>query len=73
MFNIILRLKLRMLSCTSTYGQYCDLSRQYDPLPLTTLSDGTIVPNYTGPGVDTFVREFGREDLLEWSGSYYVQ
>lgn len=51
----------------SSYGQYCDLSRQYDPFPATTLADGTVVANYTGPGVDTFVLEFGRLDLLDWS------
>ncbi|KZV74893.1 ribonuclease T2 [Peniophora sp. CONT] len=59
-------------NCDGSYGQYCDLSRQYDPFPATTLADGTVVSNYTGPGVDTFVREFGREDLLDWMEKFWV-
>ena len=51
-----------------SFDQYCDLSRQYDPSPSpSVLPDGTSVPPYTGPGVDTFVAEFGRVDLLDFS------
>lgn len=51
-----------------SFEQYCDLSRQYDPAPSpAVLPDGTIVPAYTGPPVDTFVAEFGRLDLLAYS------
>ena len=51
-----------------SFDQYCDLSRQYDPSPSpSVLPDGTPVPPYTGPGVDTFVAEFGRVDLLDYS------
>lgn len=52
----------------SSFEQYCDLSRQYDPDPSpSTLPDGTIVPAYKGPGVNTFVESFGRDDLLDFS------
>lgn len=50
-----------------SYQQYCDLSRQYDPTPPSHLPDGTPVPAYKGPGIDTFVADFGRFDLLEYS------
>ena len=51
-----------------TYESYCDLSRQYDPNPSPKkLDDGTEVPAYDGPGVDTFVQDFGRDDLLSYS------
>lgn len=51
-----------------SFEQYCDLSRQFDPKPSpAVLPDGTAVPAYKGPGVDTFVAEFGRLDLLDYS------
>lgn len=54
-----------------SFTQYCDLSRQYDPSPSpnTTngLPNGTAVPPYTGPSVDTFILDFGRQDLLDFS------
>ncbi|TDL28264.1 ribonuclease T2 [Rickenella mellea] len=57
--------------CDGSFTQYCDLSRQYDPSPspntTTGKPGGTPVPPYTGPGVDTFVLEFGRIDLLDFS------
>ncbi|THH09608.1 hypothetical protein EW145_g1893 [Phellinidium pouzarii] len=57
--------------CDGSFTQYCDLSRQYDPSPSpnTTngLANGTVVPAYTGPGVDTFILEFGRLELLDYS------
>ncbi|KAJ7925994.1 ribonuclease T2-like protein [Mycena leptocephala] len=49
-----------------SFEQYCDLSRQYDPAP----SPG--VPPYTGPGVDTFILEFGRLDLLDYMEKYWI-
>ncbi|EIM92241.1 ribonuclease T2 [Stereum hirsutum FP-91666 SS1] len=54
-------------NCDGTYGQYCDASRQYDPLP-----DDSSVTAYTGPGVDTFVKDFGRQDLLDFMNKYWV-
>ncbi|KAF2152265.1 ribonuclease T2 [Myriangium duriaei CBS 260.36] len=62
--------------CNGSYTQYCDLNRQYDPTPSpnTTNSkpDGTPVPPYKGPGVDTFIKEFGRYDLLDWMNRYWI-
>lgn len=46
------------------------MSRQFDPAPSPSiLPDGTIIPAYVGPGVDKFVKNFGRDDLLEYSVS----
>ena len=54
-----------------SFEQYCDLSRQYDPEPSpATLPDGTVVPAYKGPGVDPFVADFGRLDLLAFSACF---
>lgn len=51
-----------------SFEQYCDLSRQFDPSPSPAiLPDGTVVPAYKGPGIDTFVKAFGRDDLLDYS------
>jgi hypothetical protein len=59
------------LTCTgyiSSFDQYCDLTRQYDPDPSpATLPDGTVIPPYKGPSVRTFIEEFGRLDLLKYS------
>ena len=53
---------------TRSYTQYCDFSRQYDPDPSpAVLPDGTTVPVYHGPPVDTFLLEFARFDLLDYS------
>ncbi|KAJ7446438.1 ribonuclease T2-like protein [Mycena galericulata] len=50
-----------------SFAQYCDPTRQYDPNP------GTPgVANYTGPGVDTFIEEFGRLDLLDYMNKYWI-
>ncbi|CDO75501.1 hypothetical protein BN946_scf184935.g37 [Trametes cinnabarina] len=60
-------------NCDGSFGQYCDLSRQYDPDPSPrVLPDGTPVPPYNGPGVDTFVAEFGRFNLLDFMEKYWV-
>ncbi|KAJ6621084.1 ribonuclease T2 [Mycena sp. CBHHK59/15] len=53
-------------NCDGSFAQYCDLSRQYDPAP------ATGVPPYTGPGVDTFIEQFGRLDLLEYMNNYWI-
>ena len=59
---------LKVTVIDRTYESYCDLSRQYDPNPSPKkLDDGTEVPAYDGPGVDTFVQDFGRDDLLSYS------
>jgi len=60
-------------NCDGSYEQYCDLERQYDPTPSPAiLPDGTVVPPYTGPPVNTFIEEFGRLDLLEYMNAYWV-
>ncbi|KAK0481652.1 ribonuclease T2 [Armillaria novae-zelandiae] len=60
-------------NCDGSYEQYCDLSRQYDPDPSpSTLPDGTVVPAYKGPGVNTFVKSFGRDDLLDYMNTYWI-
>ncbi|KIX02143.1 uncharacterized protein Z518_08082 [Rhinocladiella mackenziei CBS 650.93] len=62
--------------CNGSYTQYCDLSRQYDPVPSpnTTngLPNGTFVPPYTGPNIGTFLKPFGRYDLLDWMNTYWI-
>ncbi|KAF9056595.1 ribonuclease T2 [Panaeolus papilionaceus] len=60
-------------NCDGSFEQYCDLLRQFDPFPSPAiLPDGTVVPAYTGPGVDTFVESFGRRDLLDFMNKYWV-
>ncbi|KAH8680862.1 ribonuclease T2-like protein [Xylariales sp. PMI_506] len=62
--------------CNSSYTQYCDLSRQYDPAPspntTTGTASGTPVPPYDGPGIGTFIEPFGRYDLLDWMNTYWI-
>jgi len=62
--------------CNGSYTQYCDLKRQYDPVaaPNTTngLPNGTVVPNYNGPTIDTFLKPFGRYDLIDWMNTYSI-
>lgn len=51
-----------------SFEQYCDPSRQYDPAPdPASFPNGTAIPAYKGPGVDTFIKEFGRQQLLDYS------
>ncbi|PPQ67170.1 hypothetical protein CVT25_005771 [Psilocybe cyanescens] len=60
-------------NCDSSFDSYCDLSRQFDREPSpATLPDGTPVPSYTGPGVDTFIKNFGRQDLLDYMNKYWI-
>ncbi|CAA9964407.1 ribonuclease T2 precursor [Pyrenophora teres f. maculata] len=62
--------------CNGSYTQYCDLTRQYDPIPspntTNSLPNGTFVPPYTGPPIDSFLEPFGRYDLLEYMNTYWV-
>ncbi|KAH7886151.1 ribonuclease T2 [Phlebopus sp. FC_14] len=60
-------------NCDGSYDQYCDLSRQYDPNPSPEiLPDGTRVLPYEGPSVKTFIKEFGRLDLLKYMDTFWV-
>ncbi|KAF8496094.1 ribonuclease T2 [Gautieria morchelliformis] len=52
--------------CNGSFTQYCDLTRQFDPTP------DSGIPPYTGPGVDTFIKAFGREDLLEFMNTFWI-
>ena len=62
--------------CNGSYTQYCDLTRQFDPIPSpnTTngLKNGTAVVPYTGPNIGTFLEPFGRFDLLEYMNTYWI-
>jgi len=53
-------------NCDSSFTQYCDPTRQFDPTP-----DKGVTP-YTGPGVDTFIESFGRYDLLDFMQTYWI-
>ncbi|KAI0165982.1 ribonuclease T2 [Xylariaceae sp. FL1272] len=63
-------------SAAGSYTQYCDLSRQYDPVPSpnTTngLPDGTPVAPWTGEPISDFIEQFGRYDLLAYMKKYVV-
>lgn len=60
-------------NCDGSFEQYCDLSRQFDPTPSPAiLPDGTVVPAWKGPGIDTFVAQFGRQDLLDFMQKYWI-
>lgn len=62
--------------CDGSYPQYCDLTRQYDPIPspntTTGKPDGEPIPPYTGPHIGTFLEPYGRFDLLEYMETYWV-
>ncbi|OCH87459.1 ribonuclease T2 [Obba rivulosa] len=60
-------------NCDGSFDQYCDFSRQFDPDPSpAVLPNGTTIPPYKGPGVDTFILEFGRPDLLDYMNKYWI-
>ncbi|KAF9809055.1 hypothetical protein IEO21_07592 [Rhodonia placenta] len=60
-------------NCDGSYNQYCDFSRQYDPDPSpAVLPDGTPVPPYKGPSVETFILAFERFDLLDYMNKYWI-
>ncbi|KAK7998152.1 CAMK/CAMK1 protein kinase [Apiospora arundinis] len=62
--------------CNGSYTQYCDLTRQYDPLPApnttTGKPDGTPVPAWKGPDIGTFLAPLGKLDLLAWMTKHWV-
>ena len=64
--------------CNGSWTQYCDLNRQYDPHPspntTTGTADGTPVPPYTGPTVDTFLAALGPpgHKLLKWMRKFWI-
>ncbi|KAF2109534.1 ribonuclease T2-like protein [Lophiotrema nucula] len=62
--------------CNGSYTQYCDLTRQYDPIPSPNTTDGTKngtpVPPYTGPNIGTFLEPFGKFDLLAYMNTYWI-
>ncbi|KZS99004.1 ribonuclease T2 [Sistotremastrum niveocremeum HHB9708] len=58
--------------CDGSFTQYCDISRQYDPHPSPNVSNGINIPSYTGPTVDTFIKAFGRYDLLEYMNTFWI-
>ncbi|KAG1774071.1 ribonuclease T2 [Suillus placidus] len=61
------------VNCDGTFGQYCDLSRQYDPKPSpSTLPNGTVITPYKGPSVRKFIQEFGRSDLLHYMDTFWI-
>jgi hypothetical protein len=68
--------QLTDFTSNGSYTQYCDLSRQYDPVPspntTTGLPNGTVVPAYNGSGIGTFLEPFGRYDLLEYMNTYWI-
>ncbi|CAG8972141.1 hypothetical protein HYALB_00008147, partial [Hymenoscyphus albidus] len=62
--------------CDGSFGQYCDLSRQYDPVPspntTTGTPSGTPVPPYEGPSITTSLEAFGKFDLIAWMNKYII-
>jgi len=59
-----------------SFTQYCDLNRQYDPVPgpntTNGLPNGTVVPAYKGPSISTFLPPFGKLDLLAYMNTYWI-
>lgn len=62
--------------CNGSFTQYCDLNRQYDPVPspntTTGTSSGTPVPPYTGPSISSFLAPLGKLDLLAYMNKYWI-
>ncbi|KZP31110.1 ribonuclease T2 [Athelia psychrophila] len=60
-------------NCDGTYDSYCDLKRQYDVAPSPNVTDnGTPVPPYKGPSLDTYIKQFGRYELLAYMETYWI-
>ncbi|KAH8835468.1 ribonuclease T2 [Flagelloscypha sp. PMI_526] len=60
-------------NCDGSFEQYCDLSRQYDPKPSpAAFPNGTVIPAWTGPTIDTVIENFGRSDLLDFMNKYWI-
>ncbi|KAI6785149.1 Ribonuclease Trv-like protein [Emericellopsis cladophorae] len=61
--------------CNGSYTQYCDLSRQYDPLPYpnttTGTPDGTPVVPYDGEPISKWFEPNGKADLMEYMEKYW--
>ncbi|KAH8901795.1 ribonuclease T2 family protein [Coniochaeta sp. PMI_546] len=62
--------------CNGSYTQYCDLSRQYDPLPFpnttTGTPSGTTVRPWTGTSIGNFLKPFGKLDLLAFMNKFWI-
>ena len=62
--------------CNGSYTQYCDLSRQYDPLPspntTTGTPSGTPVPPWKGTPIREFLKPLGKLDLLAFMDKYWI-
>ena len=62
--------------CNGSFTQYCDLKRQYDPIPSPPTQNGkengTRVEPYKGPSIDTFIQDWGRTDLLEFMDTFWI-
>lgn len=62
--------------CNGSYTQYCDLTRQYDPLPspntTTGTPSGTPVRPWTGTPIGKFLEPFGKFDLLAFMHKFWV-
>lgn len=62
--------------CNGSYTQYCDLSRQYDPLPspntTTGTPSGTPVLPWKGTAIGEFLKPFGKLDLLAFMNKYWI-
>ncbi|CAG7854830.1 Ribonuclease T2-like 1-A Short=RNase T2-like A; Flags: Precursor [Serendipita indica DSM 11827] len=59
-------------NCDGSWESYCDFERQYDEDPSPKQVRGKTVPPYSGPGVDTFITDFGRNDLLRFMKKFWV-
>ncbi|WFD27805.1 ribonuclease T2 [Malassezia nana] len=57
--------------CNGSYPQYCDLDRQYDRNPPDEANGQDLKP-WTGHGVDRFIKDWDRYDLLDWMNKYWV-
>jgi len=60
-------------NCDGSFEQYCDPARQFDPTPSpAAFPNGTVIPPYKGPGVDTFIKKFGRGQLLDYMNKFWI-
>lgn len=59
-----------------SYTQYCDLARQYDPVPspntTNALPNGTAVHPYQGSNIGTFLEPYGKHSLLAWMTENWI-
>ncbi|KAF2964271.1 hypothetical protein GQX73_g9287 [Xylaria multiplex] len=62
--------------CNGSYTQYCDLRRQYDPLPspntTTGKPDGTPVKPWKGAPISDYIKRFRKYDLLDFMNKYWT-